>query len=62
LIVLADEWTKPYTRESAAFPAPWVHASKFWLKKRWVDNVFGDCNCVCTNPTYVREEREAVAA
>jgi glycine dehydrogenase len=61
-IVLADEWTKPYTRESAAFPAPWVRASKFWPTTGRVDNVFGDRNLVCTNPTYVTEEKEAVAA
>ena len=28
--VTADEWTHPYTREQAAFPAPWVRAHKFW--------------------------------
>jgi glycine dehydrogenase len=61
-IVIADEWTKPYTRESAAFPAPWVRASKFWPTTGRVDNVFGDRNLVCTNPTYVTEEKEAVAA
>jgi glycine dehydrogenase len=59
---MADEWTKPYTRESAAFPAPWVRASKFWPTTGRVDNVFGDRNLVCTNPTYVTEEKEAVAA
>ena len=29
-VVMADEWTKPYSRELAAFPASWVRASKFW--------------------------------
>ncbi|CAI6003313.1 unnamed protein product [Closterium sp. NIES-65] len=29
-VVIADEWTKPYPREQAAFPAPWVRAAKFW--------------------------------
>ena len=29
-MVLAEEWTKPYTREQAAFPAAWVRAAKFW--------------------------------
>jgi len=27
---MADAWTKPYSREYAAFPAPWLRASKFW--------------------------------
>ncbi|MCI59266.1 glycine dehydrogenase (decarboxylating) mitochondrial-like, partial [Trifolium medium] len=27
---MADAWTKPYTREYAAFPAPWLRGAKFW--------------------------------
>ena len=29
-IVTASEWQHPYSREQAAFPAPWVKESKFW--------------------------------
>jgi len=29
-LLMADAWTKPYSREYAAFPAPWLRASKFW--------------------------------
>lgn len=29
-VVMATEWSRPYTREQAAFPAAWVRASKFW--------------------------------
>lgn len=29
-VVMADDWTKTYSREVAAFPAAWVRASKFW--------------------------------
>ena len=28
--VTADEWDRPYPREQAAFPAPWVRQHKFW--------------------------------
>ena len=27
--VTADDWTHPYSRESAAFPAPWLKDGKF---------------------------------
>ncbi len=46
--VTSDAWTHPYSREQAAFPAPWVRASKFWPAVGRVDNVYGDRNLVCT--------------
>ncbi len=39
--VLAPEWKKPYSREQAAFPAPWVKANKFWPTVGRLDNVYG---------------------
>ncbi|KAG5190576.1 glycine dehydrogenase [Tribonema minus] len=45
-----DEWTKSYSREQAAFPAPWVRANKFWPTVGRVDNVYGDRNLVCSCP------------
>lgn len=27
---MADQWTKPYSREYAAFPAAWLRGFKFW--------------------------------
>ena len=30
-MVMADEWTYPYTREEAAFPAEWVRA-RLWIR------------------------------
>ena len=46
--VCADAWSHPYSRERAAFPAPWVRASKFWPAVGRVDNVWGDRNLVCS--------------
>jgi len=41
--VCATEWTHPYTREDAAFPAPWLlQRGKFWPSVGRVDNVLGD--------------------
>jgi len=41
--VCASEWIHPYTREEAAFPAPWVlKRGKFWPTVARVDNSLGD--------------------
>ena len=47
-VVCADEWNHPYSRELAAFPAPWTRASKFWPAVGRVDNVYGDRHLVCS--------------
>ena len=47
-VVLAEKWDRPYSRETAAFPAPWVKASKFWPSCARVDNVYGDRHLVTT--------------
>ncbi|HBK04894.1 MAG TPA: glycine dehydrogenase (aminomethyl-transferring) [Acetobacteraceae bacterium] len=46
--VMAEAWTHAYTRAQAAFPLPWVAASKYWPPVKRVDNVYGDRNLVCT--------------
>ncbi len=48
--VTATTWDRPYTREEAAFPAPWVRERKFWPFVARIDNTFGDRNLVCTCP------------
>ena len=47
-VVCADDWSRAYGRELAAFPAPWVRAAKFWPAVGRVDNVYGDRNLVCS--------------
>jgi len=46
--VMADTWPHTYTRERAAYPLPYVAASKYWPPVKRVDNVYGDRNLVCT--------------
>jgi len=48
--VTADVWDRPYGREQAAFPAPWVRENKFWPAVGRVDNVWGDRNLMCSCP------------
>jgi glycine dehydrogenase len=45
--VTADEWSRPYPRSQAAFPAPWVRTRKFWPSVGRIDNVWGDRNLFC---------------
>ncbi len=49
-VVLSDDWNRPYSRERAAFPLPWVRERKFWPAVGRVDNAFGDRNLVCACP------------
>jgi glycine dehydrogenase len=48
--VVADEWTHPYGRERAAFPAPWSRERKFWPHVSRVQQAYGDRNLICACP------------
>ena len=49
-VVTNDDWTRPYTRERAAFPAPWTRARKFWPHVGRVNNATGDRTLICACP------------
>ncbi|NER87391.1 MULTISPECIES: aminomethyl-transferring glycine dehydrogenase [unclassified Moorena] len=46
--LMVSEWSHPYTREEAAYPAPWLREHKFWPVVGRIDNAFGDRNLVCS--------------
>ncbi len=46
--ITADEWTRPYSRQQAAFPLPYVRLNKFWPNVGRVNNTHGDRNLICT--------------
>ncbi|NOZ73950.1 MAG: aminomethyl-transferring glycine dehydrogenase [FCB group bacterium] len=48
--VTSDTWEHSYSRETAAYPAPWTLRNKFWPPVGRVDNAFGDRNLICTCP------------
>jgi glycine dehydrogenase len=48
--LLAAEWPHPYPRARAAFPLPFVQASKFWPPVGRLNNVLGDRKLYCTCP------------
>ena len=45
-----DAWTRPYSREEAVFPLPWVRANKFWPSVNRIDEVYGDRHIQCACP------------
>lgn len=49
-VLMKSEWTHKYSREQAAYPAPWVKTNKYWPPVGRVDNAYGDKNIVCSCP------------
>ena len=57
-VVTADEWTYPYSRQTAAFPLPYVATHKFWPSVGRVNDTYGDRTLICSCPpleSYVEE-------
>ncbi|MGK0741718.1 aminomethyl-transferring glycine dehydrogenase [Leucobacter sp. Z1108] len=48
--VVSDEWTRPYTREQAAFPVDRLRQDKYFPPVGRIDGAFGDRNLVCACP------------
>ncbi|XP_053061101.1 glycine dehydrogenase (decarboxylating), mitochondrial isoform X3 [Acinonyx jubatus] len=49
--VTSSHWDRPYSREVAAFPLPFVKPeSKFWPTIARIDDIYGDQHLVCTCP------------
>jgi glycine dehydrogenase len=47
---IASQWTHPYSREVAAFPAPWTRDRKFWPAVGRLNNALGDRKLICSCP------------
>ena len=48
LEIAGDVWPHAYSRETAAYPLPWVRERKFWPAVARIDNTHGDRNLICT--------------
>ena len=51
IIVSDAEWNRPYLRETAAYPMPWLREKKFWPTVSRIDDAFGDLNLICDCPS-----------
>ncbi len=49
-VLTGDAWDQPYSRERAAFPAPWVRGNKFWPAVGRLNHVLGDRQLICSCP------------
>jgi glycine dehydrogenase len=47
-VITADNWTRPYSRQKAAYPLAFVKEAKFWPSVSRVDNAYGDRNLMCS--------------
>jgi glycine dehydrogenase len=62
-IITADAWDRPYSRQKAAYPLPFVKDAKFWPSVSRIDNAYGDRNLVCSClPIEEYEKKEAIEA
>ena len=50
-MIASDNWSYPYSRDTAAFPLPYIRAHKFWPSVARVDDVYGDKNLICSCPS-----------
>ena len=48
--IASDDWSHPYNRLQAAFPAPWLKEYKFWPAVGRIDNAYGDRHLMCVCP------------
>ena len=48
--LMADEWTRPYSRSRAAFPLPGMGPDKYFPPVGRIDNAYGDRNLSCSCP------------
>jgi len=60
-VICADEWTRAYSRNHAAFPLPYVKENKFWPSVGRVNNTHGDRNLICTCEPVSSYAEETVA-
>lgn len=49
-MLLAQNWTRPYSPEQAFFPHGSLHEDKYWPPVARIDNVHGDKNLMCSCP------------
>ncbi|WP_432710470.1 aminomethyl-transferring glycine dehydrogenase [Pedobacter sp.] len=59
--VTGDEWSHQYSRQSAAFPLPYVMANKFWPSVGRVNDSYGDRSLVCACPPIESYIEDSVA-
>ncbi|TDS14937.1 aminomethyl-transferring glycine dehydrogenase [Sphingobacterium paludis] len=57
-VVTADAWNRPYSRQTAAYPLPYLKVNKFWPSVGRVNDSQGDRTLICSCPP-IEEYAEA---
>ncbi|WDF68718.1 aminomethyl-transferring glycine dehydrogenase [Sphingobacterium oryzagri] len=57
-VVTADEWNRAYSRQTAAYPLPYLKVNKFWPSVGRVNDSQGDRTLICSCPS-IEEYAEA---
>lgn len=60
-VVTGNDWEHTYSRQTAAFPLPYVAAYKFWPSVGRVNDSYGDRSLVCACPPIESYMEEAFA-
>ncbi|KAI0095091.1 glycine cleavage system P-protein-domain-containing protein [Irpex rosettiformis] len=45
-VLTAERWDRPYSREVAAYPTPWLRQHKFWPTVSRIDDAYGDLHLI----------------
>jgi len=48
--VIADDWSRDYAREIAAYPVAELRGAKYWPPVSRIDGAYGDRNVMCSCP------------
>ena len=61
-MAVSDHWDKPYSRERAFFPLPFVRDNKFWPPVARIDGAYGDRNLICScSPVEEYQQQQSVS-
>jgi glycine dehydrogenase len=46
-LLIMEEWDRPYSKQEAFYPLPYIHDDKYWPPVGRIDNVYGDRHLFC---------------
>ncbi|KAH8732521.1 glycine cleavage system P-protein-domain-containing protein [Phaeosphaeriaceae sp. PMI808] len=62
LDLITGEWDRPYQREQAAYPLPYLKEKKFWPSVTRLNDAYGDTNLFCTCAPVESEDSDITGA
>ncbi|NNC81986.1 MAG: aminomethyl-transferring glycine dehydrogenase [Flavobacteriales bacterium] len=59
--LIHGEWNRPYTKELAYYPMPYIKEQKYWPPVNRIDSAYGDRNLICSCPSIESYDQEQEA-